>query len=66
MKTYSLRTELPEPIPKLSRRARAVFDVLRDGRPRDVREILEAIGKYTPRGIGAALSELRKKGLLSE
>lgn len=65
LKKYSLKADPPHARAKLDKRAQAVLDILKGG-PKTAREIQAALGKYTLGGIGAALSQLRKAGLLAE
>lgn len=65
VKTYALREPLPVSDAKLTKRAQAVIDALRGG-PKTAKEVQASLAKYAAGSIGAALSDLRKAGLLSE
>lgn len=46
---------------RLSRQARLVFDLMRDGRWRTLQEIVRAIGCGSESGVSARLRDFRKK-----
>lgn len=65
VKVYSLREPLPNPDVKFGKRTQAVLETLKSG-SKNAKEIHAALRRYTLGGVGAALSELRKAGMLSE
>ena len=64
VKTYGLKNPIPSANIK-GKRTLAVLEMLKNG-PKTAKEIHTALGRYTPGGVGAALSELRAAGLLDE
>jgi hypothetical protein len=65
LKKYALKENPPQTQAKLDKRATAVLEVLKGG-PKNAKEIHAALGKYTLGGVGAALSALRKAGVLDD
>jgi|GEM_PF-5986736 len=65
IKTYTLVEPLSISDVKFNKRTLAVLETLKES-PKTAKEIQASLNKYTTGGIGAALSELRKAGLLVE